>query len=72
MAHGTLVHFSPYLQLGSFVCYGEISWTIHLPVAILSTVEKLSTMKGVWTLFLGVWTYDVKVLEFQKNYELKN
>jgi len=30
------------------------------------TAQKLLVRRGAWTLFCGVWTFGVKVIEFQK------
>jgi len=40
--------------------------------SILHTTQKLLAKKGAWTLFHGVWSYGVEVIEFQSFYEFKN
>jgi len=39
-------------------------------VHIFNTTGKPSTRKGAWALICGVWTYDVKIIEFQSLYKL--
>jgi len=41
------------------------------PVAFLVPLQALHK-EGTQTLFHGVWTYDVKVIDFQSFYEIKN
>jgi len=39
---------------------------------ISSIIGKLFAKRGAWTLFRGIWTYRVKVIELQSFYKLKN
>jgi len=41
-------------------------------VSIRGIIEKFPTRKGAQALNCGIWTYNVKDIEFQSFYELKN
>jgi hypothetical protein len=46
------------------LCSYEIHWTGMLQIVFLVSFGKLSTRRGAWAWFHGVWTCGAKVLEY--------
>jgi len=69
-----MIHCLYYNTLNEVVLFCLLGWDLQDRASfshVLSTIRKSSIKKGVWTLFHGIWTYGVKIIEFSTFYEIK-